>query len=407
MRLNNKFVGQITEEDLLQLITDGRREDQHLDFKRDAYPATDSGRKSLIDDVLSFANASGGVILIGIAEERDKAREIPGVELESAREPMERYRRTVEANTEPMLTGIQISEIELRAAGRFVIAIGIPSSPVRPHRSKTTGYTSGRWTIRRNTNVSDMTYHELRSGFSRLDESARSLRAFHADRCKFANDFVTRNNLTGLGGHLVLHVIPLGPEGIPFDLPKALTLRQQFVLPGEHMGMIGLQPDLDGVIASARLGDDRNWGWGWVKVRRDGWAEGVMGNYARFDGMEGDTGRKLTFNHPWFERSVRDSVKGYIEGLVQLGFNPPFAVAVSLLNAHECIIDRLRSRPKALGRPVATLDPVIVQEYASDRHYDVQLRSLFDQLWNGFGFNSCPSFDDAGNWRGSAEPVNL
>jgi predicted HTH transcriptional regulator len=81
MRLNGKFVAELTETDMAQLVQDGRAEDQNLDFKREAYGKGDTDKKELVKDVLGFANASGGVILIGVAERGEIAHEIPGIEL--------------------------------------------------------------------------------------------------------------------------------------------------------------------------------------------------------------------------------------------------------------------------------------------------------------------------------------
>ena len=44
-------------------------EDGMLDFKRECYSASDSGKKEFLNDVVSFANADGGYIVIGVVED--------------------------------------------------------------------------------------------------------------------------------------------------------------------------------------------------------------------------------------------------------------------------------------------------------------------------------------------------
>ena len=69
MRLNGKLAGDLSQDDLMQLIEDRRPEDRYLDYKRDPYGKTDADKRELLKDVVGLANASGGVILIGIEED--------------------------------------------------------------------------------------------------------------------------------------------------------------------------------------------------------------------------------------------------------------------------------------------------------------------------------------------------
>jgi len=394
MRLNGKFVADLTEMDMLQLVQDGRSEDQNLDFKRDAYGKSETDRKELVKDVRGFANASGGVILIGVTERDEAASEITGIARENARDPVERYERTIRDATEPMLSGIQIAAIPVGQHQKVVIAIGIPSSLARPHRAKTTS--GGRWSIRRNRNTDDMTYSEIRSAFIDREGIDERVRRFHAQRITDVRNYIRENNKDENGGILLLHVVPLTANPLKLDVRAALPLRLHFFPPAQP-GVASLKPDIDGIIASVNY---RNM-WGWVKLYRDGRTEGVMGNYVGLEGQEGDHGRRLLFSTRRFEHDVLLAVRGYVDGLVQLGFNPPFAVSISLLNGQGSSIDRTIPPPSEfLARTVTTLEPTIIEAYQPNSNYGPELRSVLDQLWNAFGIPCCPSFDEAGNWAG-------
>jgi Putative DNA-binding domain len=53
-----------------------------LDFKRDLYASTDSGRKSLCSDIAALANANGGVLILGMDEDaQGRARADTGVSI--------------------------------------------------------------------------------------------------------------------------------------------------------------------------------------------------------------------------------------------------------------------------------------------------------------------------------------
>jgi hypothetical protein len=249
-----------------------------------------------------------------------------------------------------------------------------------------------------------MTYSEIKSSFVDRASIDQRVRDFHAKRCAYVRKFVEDNSYGSNGGVLLIHVVPLSTNGLALDVRQAMPLRHLFFPPGES-GIAGLKPDLDGVMASISIGAEKSW-WGWVKLYRDGRTEGVMGNYVGIEGQESDRNRRLLFNHHNYEQSTLRAVSRYVEGLVQLGYNPPFAVSVSLLNGQGSIIDRVTPPPsEVLRSTAATLEPTIIETYRPDALYASEMRSVFDQLWNAFGFPACPSFDPAGNWNGRPGPT--
>jgi hypothetical protein len=47
----------------------GLAEGHELEYKREAYPATDGGAKEAAYDLTDFANAAGGLLIVGIEED--------------------------------------------------------------------------------------------------------------------------------------------------------------------------------------------------------------------------------------------------------------------------------------------------------------------------------------------------
>lgn len=401
MRLNGKFVTQLTAQDLLQLVTDGRTEDQTLDFKVSGYEGKDWGAE-LAKDVMAMANAQGGVVLIGVGDEGDRATAVPGVELTSGgKDPMEAYERSLRARLEPPVPGLQIVAIPVGDEGRSVVAIGVPASVSRPHRTKITGEGSGRgrWTVRRNRNVDDMTYSEIRGAFVEAATVEQRVREFHSKRCQEARSWARGNGFGEENGLMLLHVVPLSAEVTKLDILKALPLTHLFFPPGEP-GMKRLLPDLDGVSAEIQIGPPREW-WGWVKIFRNGCVEGVMGNYVHLEGEEGDRGRRRLLNHRNFEHDVLRAVRGYIEGLTTIGYNPPFAVSLSLLNGQGSYLNHPRAHhARMLTTTVASLEPALIDYYDEKTLYHAEMRRTLDQLWNAYGAPCCASYDEEGAWRG-------
>ena len=123
------------------MIASGSEETQYLDFKRKADPGrTDLQRddkKALGEAVSGFANADGGVLIVGvgtsIADGLDRAAsEHP---IDNVREVAERYRAYLNECASPPVPDCEVVEIQSEADSSGFIAIRIPKSELRPHMS--------------------------------------------------------------------------------------------------------------------------------------------------------------------------------------------------------------------------------------------------------------------------------
>jgi hypothetical protein len=401
MRISGKLVSQLTEADLLQLVADGRAEDQNLDFKAQGYSGGNAGAE-LSKDVIGMANTAGGVLLIGVEEKGERAVGIPGIALENGdRDPMERYERMLRDRIEPPIQGIQIKAIPVGKEGKKVIAIGVPTSMSRPHRTKVSGEGSGRgrWAIRRNKNTDDMTYREIRGAFLDLADIEARVRQFHAARIDEVFQYIQTNDLGARMGVMLLHVVPLASDGVTFNVRNALNQKGFFWPPGQSSAAATPRPDLDGL--EARLNISRQLGFGWAKLYRDGRMEGVVSGYVRSEPFEGDT--RLAFQFHQFVREAHRAVCAYIELLTNLGFNPPFVVALSLLNAKGCNLFRPDAfSPQPLTSTTATFGPVMIETVGQSGtfSYYAVMKPQFDQLWNAFGLMECDLYDKNGRLNG-------
>ncbi|MFZ0514457.1 MAG: ATP-binding protein [Candidatus Nitrosopolaris sp.] len=69
----------IVEADLQELIDNEVREDKMIDYKRDMIGHREEDKKEYCRDVSSFANDSGGHLIIGIDEEHAVAKRLSGL----------------------------------------------------------------------------------------------------------------------------------------------------------------------------------------------------------------------------------------------------------------------------------------------------------------------------------------
>ena len=62
----------IRDADVRRLVEAGLEEHLQLEYKSALYDGNDEGRREFLQDVCMFANAQGGILLIGVPERRDE-----------------------------------------------------------------------------------------------------------------------------------------------------------------------------------------------------------------------------------------------------------------------------------------------------------------------------------------------
>ncbi len=136
-----KRLRDVTETDLRQILESGVEEHKHLDYKAELYAKNDAGQKDFLIDVCAFANAEGGILLIGVPEMRDVGSGQPtwapdlskfeGIESTNPEALLVSYDSRVVSCIEERLS-LETHPIRL-GNGRYVFAIRIPNSLNKPH----------------------------------------------------------------------------------------------------------------------------------------------------------------------------------------------------------------------------------------------------------------------------------
>jgi schlafen family protein len=126
-----------TEQRLLRMIEEQIRETSNLDYKRSAALArTDVSKNELSKDVSAFANAGGGTLIYGIAE--DAKRHVPE-RLDEGIDPSvitkEWLDDVISSSIHRKIDGVRIHVVPLTAerAGRVSYVVEIPQSLRAPH----------------------------------------------------------------------------------------------------------------------------------------------------------------------------------------------------------------------------------------------------------------------------------
>lgn len=126
-----KHLDDISLNDLEALKDNGVAEGHFLDFKAIGVGPSHEDRREFLADVSSFANASGGDIIFGVAETGGIANDVSGFALADPDKEELRLKNLVRDGLEPRLTNVGIRWLPKdQTVGMLLVS----SPPARPTR---------------------------------------------------------------------------------------------------------------------------------------------------------------------------------------------------------------------------------------------------------------------------------
>ena len=379
-------VDQLTEADLAALIANQVRESVTLDYKREMYGTSPAEIKKMHRDVAALANAQGGVLILGMDEDRHAVASalvpVPNAEVEA-----NRLVASCNASIAERIPGLRAVRVPVQ--GGSVIIVQVPRSYRQPHMITFEGKTDF-WT-RHDRQNSRMTIAELRTALRATEDLAMKAEAFLEQRRQL---WAARRPMV-----LTLMATPLLIEDGRIDIsdPRIVALVRE---PPSHRpnnsplayqnGSVG--PTLRGV---ASFKDQL----AHLEVFRNGHAEFVCLDASYFTDTTRGTNMREVLG--W---AVAEYVWNFLLLLGQLrqtaSIVDPYIVGLAIWRcAGFALWERGRDR-LGMGNvatwneaPDLVLDPVVsVQE--AEPH--ATAKRIADRFWNAFGFMRCPFLDDGG-----------
>jgi hypothetical protein len=191
----------ITFSDIDQLVAEQIEEGPRVEFK-EALPTSDGqpdrwmkdqsaigrvARDDIAKEVVAFANAYGGIIIIGIEETNDnpkRAKAIASPEIPSVVDCGERLIRALRAVIDPPLPMLEVRGIPSGAAGDGVVFIRVNPSPLMPHGvgRPSEGY------VRRGADSEPLMMRDLQSMFFEARTRLERVQARQSDQSRSARD---------------------------------------------------------------------------------------------------------------------------------------------------------------------------------------------------------------------------
>jgi hypothetical protein len=168
----------------------------------------EKARNELLEEVIAFANAFGGSLVLGISETDDKpARAKAIVPLPRCAELADRLRLQCRDCIEPQIPLLEVAGVPTRPDGAGVVVFQVPRSRAGPHRHTVTK----ECYVRRADRTERMTMREIQDLTLHLTRSAAGINAiFDSRRLKFQSEFGDYQPYGGLFGVRVT-AIPLVP----------------------------------------------------------------------------------------------------------------------------------------------------------------------------------------------------
>ena len=182
----SKPVDQITAEDVSALVANKWPEGDTVEFK-EALPSKKAGgdpwitgansisdyaRNEILAGVVAFANAHGGMVILGIAETTDKLPRAAAVNpLPRCAELAERLLDQARECIEPKLPVLSVRGVEMDKKGNGVVVFRVPQSRLAPHRLEPTRHCY----YRRAASSEKMTMREIQDLTLRLERGLEAI----------------------------------------------------------------------------------------------------------------------------------------------------------------------------------------------------------------------------------------
>jgi hypothetical protein len=390
MSLSNLNFEDISESDLSKQISAGVPEGVLVDYKRDMYGRNDSDAKEFLKDVSSFANTSGGHLIIGL----DEVAGLPTIITPLNGDPdqdLQRLENLARDGIEPRISGLRMRALPISGGG-YAIVLRIPRSWFPPHR--VSARNTNRIYGRNSAGTYEFSVDQLRVIFNSSATLLDRVRAFRAERLAKIDSGEAIVPLAQNCGRLVLHLIPISAFGLSSQIEPGKARDAQALLRPIHSMGYTSRVNFDG-FSNVHHGADGKC-WSYTQMFRSGAIEAVKVRVVS-DLQPG----QLYIPTRDFDRWIFEILPGYLSALQRLDVPPPLILMITLQGVRGArlgVAPGSFDDPPKIDRDVLELPECVVEQYGTDVDYQRAARPAFDALWNAGGFANSKHFDASGKW---------
>ena len=386
MAITRSDFTQISESDLLELIDTGVPEGQTIEYKSATYGKADADKREFLKDVTAFANTKGGHLVIGMRANDGVASQLVPM-TEAIDEEKLRMEQLLQSGIEPRLYSVEIGEVI--ADGGKVLVLRIPKSWNAPHR--VTSQNSNRFYARNSAEVYEPSTQELREMFNAASELSTRIEEFRNGRLKEMSKIGLPVPKLNEQASLVMHIVPYSS----FSANQGIDLRAI-----RNHG-IGFSP-MGGSSTSHRYNFH-----GLVRFRAGSTCHGYTQLFrtgaieaTKFDIEAEQSGRHFIrlaiCNH------ILQGLDSYLGELKYLGVQCPITIMLTFQNVAGKFVGSNSSQGEyenEITESNLSLPSCAIEEYTTKLEIARLLRPAFDAFWNAGGHESCPHYDQNGDWN--------
>jgi hypothetical protein len=382
-----KTLDAVTYADIEMLVAQQVREGRTIEFKRESVGPRDEDKREFLADVSAFANTLGGDILYGVAEVGGVATELCPLALSDTDVEIRRLEDILRSGLEPRLPRCDVRWVH-NEQGAGAILVRIPRSWAAPHRVIFREHS--KFYARNSAGKYPLDVAELRAAFNASETLITRLQQFRRERNSIIESDEGAVPLNS-GAKLIFHILPISAFSNPITItPNEATL----FCPIRASGFNYLHT-LEG-FATYSGPEEVERSRTYTLVFRNGIVEA-----AAHVGLENEQGN---FVYPYsIEGGLLEVVDSYFKNLQRLGVEPPFYVSIALLGVRGYVLATQNHFYYAARRPLRR-DTLVFPEVLSEVPNptpNLLLRPIFDLLWQAFGYQKSPSFDEQGQYVGN------
>lgn len=388
----NKRFETIDKTDIDSLVFNGVAESRTLEYKDRLPGSSDEEKKEFLSDISAFANASGGVILYGVSEERDGNGKTTGLPKDAkgllginADVEIRRLDNILRDGVDPRIPGIQIKAIDGFPDG-VVLIVRIPKSWNSPHM--VTFKNLSRFFARNSAGKYQLDVAEIRSTFIASESLIERVRQFRSDRIAKILADETPVPLEP-DPKIVLHVLPIESFSSPTSIDLSWVDRSSGLRP-IYSSNWNRRYNFDGLVtySSFQLPVAHSY----AQIFRNGCIEAVESLL-----LSPRNGRKVIPSNA-YEEELISALQGYLELQTQLELRPPLFILVSLLGVkgYEMGVNSLYPRQQMPIDRDILLVPEVFLDDLTIKVVDI-LRPVFDSVWQSAGWERCFNYHENGD----------
>ena len=273
-----KPIAAATKDDLDRLIRDSVEEGRHLEFKED-FPSRDGNAAApnwtpgkplppnrihpLLEELVAFANADGGVIVLGMKETKDKPPRAASLSpLPQVAELERRVRDCLNDVIEPRLPFAAVKGIQTEADGSGVLLLETQSSALGPHWVRPTRVAKVRREDRADPlsmpEIHDMVLRNARR-FSEVEARLEKATAEFEPLFFRSVDEMCKPNSIDVVGDVIGSSTRARFNAWVRHTPRTLVGLRITIVPHQHLGIARLE-EMDSLIPTGQIDEQHDGG---------------------------------------------------------------------------------------------------------------------------------------------------